>query len=63
LADRDNTGAVPVVTVEHSQVFVIHHDGTGKDGYTAEVWMLRGPIKRLPQPQRQEQPGAPALMS
>ena len=63
LQDRDNTGEIPLITVEHGLVFVIHHDGTGKGGYTAEVWLLRGPIKKLPQPQRQEHPGAPALMS
>jgi hypothetical protein len=60
LADRDERGEIPLITVEHGLVFVIHHDGTGKDGYTAEVWLLHGPIKKLPQQQRQEQPGASA---
>lgn len=60
LDERDRTGEIPLITVEHGFVFVVHHDGTGKDGYTAEVWLLRGPIQKLPQ--RQEQTRESALI-
>jgi hypothetical protein len=57
LEERDQTGVIPVVTIEHGKVFVIHHDSTNPDGsYSAVIWMLKGPIKpvRPSDPEREQ---------
>jgi hypothetical protein len=55
LAERSR--AIPIVTVEHGVAFAIHHDSTNPNGsYSAEVWILKGPINpvRPSDPERKQ---------
>jgi hypothetical protein len=58
IEERDSMGEIPLVTLEHNRVFVIHHDATNMDGsYSAVIYTFSAKgIKHMPQPQRKEQP-------